>query len=76
MTADNDVYQPTPLELDILTLTVRLEQIDAEQRPDHWLWTDRVMGCDVPRLRGYCSADALLWMAEALAETQRLPPRA
>lgn len=70
--ADNEVYtqeeyKPAQIELDILTLIVRLEQMDAEDRPTHWLWADRVMGCDVPRLRAHCSAEALLWVADVLA---------
>jgi hypothetical protein len=36
--------------LDVATLVARLMQIDAEDRPTHWLWT-RVMTCDVPRMR-------------------------
>jgi len=37
------------LDLDIATLLIRLQQIDDEKRPEHFLW-DRVMTCDVPRL--------------------------
>lgn len=65
---------PTGLQLDLLTVIVRLEQIAAELKADFqvthaplWLYLleDRVMKCDVPRLRGYLSAETLAWEAES-----------
>ena len=40
------------IALDVATVVARIEQIDREQRPEHWLW-DRVITCDVPRLRAH-----------------------
>jgi hypothetical protein len=56
----------TELERDLLTLVLRLEQIDRERRPEHWLWSDRVMACDVERLRArWISAEAQAAAEEA-----------
>ncbi len=49
-----------PLAADLACILARLEQINSEQEPAHWLW-DRVMTCDVPRLRHHLAAlDAYL----------------
>ena len=37
------------LAVDIQCLLLRIEQINEEQEPEHWLW-DRIVTCDVPRL--------------------------
>ena len=47
------------LGLDLACVIVRLMQIDSEERPSHWLW-DRVMTCDVPRLRRMPGVDEYL----------------
>jgi hypothetical protein len=39
---------------DIRSMLIRLDQIDVEQQPEHWLW-DRVMTCDLPRLAAWAN---------------------
>ena len=56
------------LELDLLTLVARLEQVDAEGRPDHFVW-DRIIGADVARMRNkwispQAQATARQWEAQ------------
>lgn len=52
--ATNDVLPERRLspinEIELASLVARLEQIDDELPPQHWLWSD-VMRFDVPRLR-------------------------
>ena len=60
-TMTDGLFPGSELELDVLTLIARLRQIDREDQPTHWLWTDRVMGCDVPRLRSHLSAEVIAW---------------
>lgn len=48
------------LQLDLLTVVLRLEQIE---RGDEWL-LDRVLTCDLPRLRGHLTEQALVWKTE------------
>ena len=63
---------PTGLQLDLLTAIVRLEQIgrlvaNCDDLPgDLWLYLleERVIKCDVPRLRGYLTPETLAWEAE------------
>lgn len=53
---------PTGLQLDLLTVVARLEQIRDEGPgvlADHLL--DRVLTCDLPRLRGYLTEETLRW---------------
>ena len=53
------------LDLDILTLIGRLLQMDEQMNEEpHWLWTDRVIGCDVPRMLRWVSPAALRWARE------------
>lgn len=40
-------------QLDVISLILRLEQIEKEDQPTHWLWDTRVIECDVPRLKRY-----------------------
>lgn len=55
------------LQLDLLTVILRLEQIGAElekhtaggQDLAEYLLTERVIKCDVPRLRSYLEPEAL-----------------
>ena len=53
-------------DLDVGTVVARLEQIDREGAPTHWLW-DRVMTCDVPRLRQSLSAQTRRVLAEMVS---------
>jgi hypothetical protein len=63
---------PTGLQLDLLTAIVRLEQIgrliaNCNDLPaDLWLYLleERVIKCDVPRLRGHLAPETLAWEAE------------
>lgn len=48
-------------QLDILTLLVRLHQIDTEQKPEHWLW-ERVITCDIPRVGGLITPEFMAGM--------------
>jgi hypothetical protein len=60
------------LQLDLLTVIVRLEQIGGElgkrtaagQAFAEWLMIKRVLECDVPRLRGYLTPETLAWERE------------
>lgn len=53
--------------LDIASTVARLEQIESEGYDDgHWL-LDRLVTCDLPRLRGHLTPEAL----EALAEAKK-----
>lgn len=62
MTIEPDPWPGTDLELDLLTLVGRLEQVDREEQPEHFLWTDRIMGCDVARMRRkWISPEAQAW---------------
>jgi hypothetical protein len=49
-------------QLNILCVVLRLEQINDEHPAEahHWLW-DRVMFCDVPRLRAMLTPEMLEW---------------
>lgn len=40
-------------QLDVLSLLIRIAQINREEPPEHFLWETRVMQCDVRRLREY-----------------------
>lgn len=40
-------------QLDVLSLLLRLAQINREEPPEHFLWETRIMQCDVRRLREY-----------------------
>ena len=64
---------PAGLQLDLLTVVTRLEQISELLRADFevthtplWLhlYKDRVMTCDVPRLRSHLTPETLEWAAE------------
>jgi hypothetical protein len=44
-------FPGTDLELDLLSLVLRLGQLDREAPPDHFLWRTRIIECDVARLR-------------------------
>jgi hypothetical protein len=65
------------LQLDLLTAILRLEQIGAElgkhttagQDLAEYLLTERVIKCDVPRLRTYLEPDALAFEDRYKAET-------
>lgn len=46
-------------ELDIVTLLMRIKQINKEQVPEHWLW-DRVITCDLPRITRHIKQPDLL----------------
>lgn len=56
---------PSGLQLDLLTVIVRLEQIrdewDEHQGFAEDLLLSRVIGCDVPRLRSYLAPETLAW---------------
>ena len=55
---------PSGLQLDLLTVIVRLEQIQEQgPEPEHFVW-DRVVTCDIPRLRGYLTPETLAWEDE------------
>jgi len=55
---------PTGLQLDLLTVITRLEQIQLEREDGLWLLWDRVLTCDLPRLRGHLTEDTLQWERE------------
>jgi hypothetical protein len=63
---------PSGLQLDLLTAIVRLEQIGEElakgtaagQDMAEYLLEERVIKCDVPRLRSYLTAETLAWEQE------------
>lgn len=68
--------EPRGLQLDLLTVIVRLEQVgellggsaDGVLPMFGWyLLTERVIECDVPRLRGYLTAETLAWEEQATA---------
>lgn len=46
------------IELDIASVILRIEQVEAETPPDSFIW-HRILTCDVPRLRGYLSPETL-----------------
>lgn len=50
--AAGEAVTVTRVELDIACFIARIAQIHTEAEPEHWLW-DRIITCDVPRLRGY-----------------------
>lgn len=53
------------IEHDIACVVLRIEQINREQEPEHWLW-DRVMDCDIPRLKKHINEEMLESMARLL----------
>lgn len=55
------------LEEDIASIIIRIEQIDIQKQPEHWLW-DRVMTCDIPRLRGLLNKDVLERVDDVLGD--------
>ena len=64
---------PDSLQLDLLCVIVRLEQIKDlldNGREDFamWLLTERVIECDVRRLRGYLTPESLAWEREVLPD--------
>lgn len=62
------------LQLDLATLLVRLAQIAED--PDGTLaplLLDRVLTCDLPRLRGYLTPDTLAFVGAALPGASTLP---
>lgn len=60
-------YQPTRLELDLITTVARICQIARQTLEDPLsvhLFEDRLLTCDVPRLLGYLSPQARAWADE------------
>lgn len=66
-------------QVDVATLLARLYQIDNESKPDHWLWEQRVLTCDFPRLGEYITdsqvKDSLLGLSDRAGEGRRYSPR-
>jgi hypothetical protein len=64
---------PEGLQLDLLSALVRLEQVQAELKPDADVpfVLGRVFECDVPRLWAYISVRTLGWMAAQDLDTDR-----
>jgi hypothetical protein len=63
------VKPPDGLQLDLLTVIARLEQIGSLDMSDPaglgiYLLEERVIKCDVPRLRGHLTAETLAWEAD------------
>jgi hypothetical protein len=52
-------------EIDIASIIIRIEQINNQEPPTHWLW-DRVMTCDIPRLRRQLSPETLRQMVRVV----------
>lgn len=46
------------IEYDLACVIIRIEQINIQKEPEHWLW-ERVMSCDIPRLREHLSETTL-----------------
>lgn len=61
---------PEGLQLDLVTVIARIEQLEAEPYFDngHFIWR-RIVSCDLPRLRGHLmpAAIALLEREQELA---------
>lgn len=51
------------LQLDLLTVILRLRQIQSEREDGLWLLWDRILPCDLPRLESHLTPDTLAWMA-------------
>lgn len=72
MTEHTDPPAPSGLQLDLLTAILRIEQAEAELAKHtaagadlaEWLIQERLMKCDVPRLRSYLTSETIAW-AEA-----------
>jgi len=59
------VNSPEGLQLDLLTVIVRLEQLRDEEAPNGLPFiAERIISCDLPRLRGHLTPETLAW-AEA-----------
>lgn len=60
---------PDALQLDLLTIVGRLEQIVAEGgfETANAVVVDRVLTCDLPRLRDHLSPQTLAWAAQDTA---------
>lgn len=62
---------PTGLQLDLATACVRMEQVRQEGWLNSDVVADRILTCDLPRLRGYLSPATLEWM-DAVADDHSL----
>lgn len=74
---------PRGLQLDLATAITRIQEIAAAVDQDgrlspmgHWLLTDRLLTCDVPRLRGHLSPDTENWLSEEAGGLAGPPPGA
>lgn len=56
-----DLDAPSGLQLDLLSAIVRIQQLQDEEPPDHYLW-GRIVTCDVVRLRQYLEPATLEWV--------------
>ena len=56
--------------LDVACLLARIMQIDQESTPRHWLWTDRIMKCDVPRMLQIPGVQEMMQGLTSYSETE------
>ena len=64
MERNRDPDAPTGLQLDLLCMIARLEQIrDEGGWEENAFLADRVLTCDLPRVRAYLTAETLAWAA-------------
>lgn len=56
----SDQEPPTGLQLDLLTVVARLEQV-ADELAGGSLTAQRLITCDLPRLREHLDAETLAW---------------
>lgn len=54
---------PDGLQMDLLTVILRIRQLRDEDYFDngHWLWR-RVVDCDLPRLEGHLTPETVRWL--------------
>lgn len=66
---------PTGLQMDLLTVVLRLRQYRDELAAGRdgfawWLMDARILGCDLPRLEGHLTAETRDWAATSVPELQ------
>jgi hypothetical protein len=72
---------PTGLQLDLLTIVMRLRQYRTEAAAGNWdlawwLLNHRILECDLPRLEGHLNAETRDWAARYAADLEMPDPLA